>query len=249
MRVDLSRIQNFYKTAIGRYVQQRLSPVIESYGDDFQLNGKTVICSAACYPYISGIKNKALRLALQSHANQDVWPTEGEGHYTLVNRDLWPYRAEEVDYMMMIHDLEFAEDPDVYLKECWRVLKGEGRLLIVVPNRSGRWARHDNTPFGRGYPYTLDQIKGLLGKCHFAVESVERCLYFPPYAPRTYAGKIYRKLIDAIGTWCMFSCGVYVIEAGKHVYSPSKGLGELTAEKARNVLFPQPVSSSTGGRA
>lgn len=244
MRVSLKKIREFYQSEIGLYACGRLGGVLDSFWKDFSVPDKTIICSAASYPYIHTVKEKAGRLALQSHSAQETWPGEGKGHYTLVNRDLWPYRAEEIDYVVMVHDLEFAEDPDVYLKECWRVLKGEGRLLIVIPNRSGRWARQDNTPFGRGYPYTIDQIKSLLARSHFAVDTVERALYFPPYAPRTSAGRVCRNIVDAIGVYCMFSCGVYIIEAGKHIYSPTKGLGELTAEKAKSMLFPRPVATS-----
>lgn len=245
MYVDLSRIDKFYKTPIGAYVQKRLSSAVDAFCANFPIDGRTVVCSAACYPYIDKIKQDAARLALQTPSYQDVWPDGGVGHYMMANRDLLPYRAEEIDYMIMIHDLEFAEDPDVYLRECWRVLKGEGRLFIVIPNRAGRWARQDNTPFGRGYPYTLEQLRSLLAKSHFMVDTVERALYFPPYAPKTKIGAMYRSLVERIGTLCcMGTCGVYIIEAGKHLYSPHKGLGEITAEKARSVLFPQPAATS-----
>ena len=40
------------------------------------------------------------------------------------------------------------------LREMWRVLAPEGRLLIIVPNRRGVWARFDTTPFGHGRPYS-----------------------------------------------------------------------------------------------
>jgi len=242
MYVDLLKINEFYKTPIGAYVQKRLLSSIDNFCVNLPIDGRTVVCSAACYPYVGRMKQKATRLSLQTSSYQDIWPQEGVGHYTMANRDLLPYRAEEIDCIVMIHDLEFAEDPDVYLRECWRVLKGEGRLFIVIPNRAGRWARQDNTPFGRGYPYTLEQSRNLLAKSHFMVDRVERALYFPPYAPRTKIGSFYRLLVERIGTLCCVgTCGVYVIEAGKHLYSPHKGLGELTAEKARSVLFPQPV--------
>ena len=36
------------------------------------------------------------------------------------------------------------------LREVWRVLAAGGRILAVVPNRRGLWARMDTTPFGQG---------------------------------------------------------------------------------------------------
>ena len=44
----------------------------------------------------------------------------------------------------------------------WRVLAPEGRLLLIVPNRRGVWARLDTTPFGHGRPYSRGQLERLL---------------------------------------------------------------------------------------
>ena len=46
--------------------------------------------------------------------------------------------------------LEMTNDPGTLLREAWRVLAAGGRLLVVVPNRRGLWARMDTTPFGHG---------------------------------------------------------------------------------------------------
>ena len=34
-----------------------------------------------------------------------------------------------------------------------------GRVIFIVPNRSGLWARRDVTPFGFGRPYSLGQLE------------------------------------------------------------------------------------------
>ena len=36
-----------------------------------------------------------------------------------------------------------------------------GRVVFIVPNRSGLWARRDVTPFGYGRPYSLGQLEAL----------------------------------------------------------------------------------------
>jgi alpha-ketoglutarate-dependent 2,4-dichlorophenoxyacetate dioxygenase len=43
----------------------------------------------------------------------------------------------------------------------------EGRLLLIVPNRRGIWARLDSTPFGHGRPYSRGQLERLLGDALF----------------------------------------------------------------------------------
>lgn len=36
----------------------------------------------------------------------------------------------------------------VVLRETWRVLKDDERLLVVAPNQRGRWAYMESTSFG-----------------------------------------------------------------------------------------------------
>ena len=55
-----------------------------------------------------------------------------------------------------------------------------GRVVFIVPNRSGLWARRDVTPFGFGRPYSFGQLEALLRKHRFAPERHAAALYAPP---------------------------------------------------------------------
>ena len=74
------------------------------------------------------------------------------------------------------------------LKEVWRVLAGGGRLLIVVPNRRGIWARLDRTPFGSGRPYTMSQLSQLLRDELFTPVATGSALFVPPSRSRMAPG-------------------------------------------------------------
>lgn len=67
------------------------------------------------------------------------------------------------------------------LREAWRVLAGGGRLIIVVPNRRGLWARRDMTPFGYGHPYSAGQLSRLLRDCLFTPAQTTHALFVPPF--------------------------------------------------------------------
>ena len=54
------------------------------------------------------------------------------------------------------------------LAEVWRVLTPGGRLLVVVPNRAGLWARMENTPFGYGRPFSRKQLSRLMRDMQFS---------------------------------------------------------------------------------
>ena len=68
------------------------------------------------------------------------------------------------------------------LREIWRVLKDDGRIIVVAPNRTGLWAHLDHTPFGQGQPYSPGQINRLLASAMFRPERRETALYTPPTA-------------------------------------------------------------------
>ena len=83
-----------------------------------------------------------------------------------------------------MHGLETAENARRLLREVWRVLKDDGRLLVVAPNRRGMWAYVESTPFGHGQPYSPGQIGRLLAASLFRVERRDTALYMPPTSLR-----------------------------------------------------------------
>ena len=83
-----------------------------------------------------------------------------------------------------MHGLEHADNVRRLLREAWRVLKDDGRLLVVAPNRHGLWAHLERTPFGHGEPYSTGQLERLLRRQMFAVTRREPALFVPPFQTR-----------------------------------------------------------------
>ena len=99
----------------------------------------------------------------------------------------------------------------------WRVLASGGRLLAVVPNRRGLWARMDTTPFGHGRPYSRSQINQLLRETWFTPTGWSEALYVPPVA----RGWFLRSAVAWERTGATLSApfaGVHLVEATKQVY-------------------------------
>jgi SAM-dependent methyltransferase len=95
-----------------------------------------------------------------------------------------PLADLSVDRVLLVHGLENAENARRMLREVWRVLRDDGRLLVVVPNRVGLWAHVESTPFGQGQPYSPGQVGRLLAANMFHVERRDRALYVPPISHR-----------------------------------------------------------------
>jgi SAM-dependent methyltransferase len=118
---------------------------------------------------------------------------------------------------MLVHALEMTNDPGALLREVWRVLASGGRLLAVVPNRRGLWARMDTTPFGHGRPYSRSQINQLLRETWFTPTGWSEALYVPPIA----RGWFLRSAVAWERTGATLSApfaGVHLVEATKQVY-------------------------------
>ena len=108
------------------------------------------------------------------------WPSASPTLAALVDEYELPLPDAAVDRVLLVHALEMSHDAGSLLREVWRVLSAGGRLLAVVPNRRGLWARIDTTPFGHGRPYSRSQITHLLRETWFTPTSWGEALYVPP---------------------------------------------------------------------
>ena len=145
------------------------------------------------------------------------WPSNRPGLAALVDELELPLTDSAVDRILLVHALEMVHDPAALLREVWRVLAAGGRLLIVVPNRRGVWARLDTTPFGHGRPYSRSQITHLLREAWFTPTGWGEALHVPPVARGWFlrSAVAWERAGSAVAT--PFA-GVHIVEATKQVY-------------------------------
>jgi SAM-dependent methyltransferase len=98
----------------------------------------------------------------------------------LVEENRLPFTDAIFDRVLLVHALEEAEDPRALLREVWRVMAPEGRLVVIAANRAGLWARADGAPFGHGRPYSRGQLSALLKDTLFEPTASARALHAPP---------------------------------------------------------------------
>ena len=132
-----------------------------------------------------------------------------------------------MDRLVVMHGLETSDTPSEILEECARVLGPGGRVIFIVPNRSGIWSRGDGTPFGFGRPYSASQIDSLLRDHGFTPERHASALFSPPSEKRFWLGLSGALELTARRFAPWFAGGVLMIEASKQVHAPKNGgLGE-----------------------
>ena len=217
MSIDVVDLRNFYAQRLGVVARRFIGRGIRARFADTR--GVSMLGIGYATPYLGLFREEAERCLAFMPAAQGVvkWPSQRPGLAALVDELDLPLQDSAVDRVLLVHALEMAHDPTALLREVWRVLAAGGRLLAVVPNRRGLWARMDTTPFGHGRPYSRSQITQLLRDTWFTPVGWSEALYVPPIA----RGWFLRSAVAWERTGATISApfaGVHIVEATKQVY-------------------------------
>ncbi len=244
MHTSAVDLKEFYDTIQGKVVQRILRNHIRQLWPD--VRGLRVVGLGYASPYLRPFLGEAERVVALMPMQQGAvyWPSEASGLVSMCDEAELPVESNSVDRLLVIHTLNSVESMHAVLQEAWRILTGQGRLVMIVPNRSGIWARMDNTPFGHGTPYSSGQMRQFLKEYMFVPERVERALFFPPASSRLMLvtsgawEKIGHSLFDAFG-------GVNVVEATKQLYAGTM-VGAPATAKTRQRFMPPPKPAPSG---
>lgn len=215
---DVVDLRDFYDTRLGQVARQVIRRALRSAWPD--LKGRSVLGLGYATPYLRQFFDEAERTFAFMPAPQGVlhWPGEGPGRVALVDEGELPLPDRSIDRVLMVHAVESSQQLREMLREAWRVLADDGRLLVVAPNRRGIWARIDRTPFGWGHPYSRTQLSRLLRDHMFTPTAVHPALFVPP--TRSLALLRTAAAWERAGTrWFPRFAGVVMIEAGKQLYA------------------------------
>ena len=231
---DVSELTKFYASPLGQLARRIITRRIRDRWDN--VSSMDIVGLGYASPYLRVFNGEArLTAALMPHRQGVVqWPQKGPYRSTLVSEIELPLRDTSVDCVLVVHGLEHVDARHAYLREIWRVLMPQGRLIVVTPNRRGAWAQLESTPFGHGRPYSAGQIERLLRETLFEPVGLTPCLFAPPIRARALpsAALLWERV--GVRLWPAFS-GVLIVEAIKQVYADLR----VTAKKP--AFLPMPV--------
>lgn len=234
-------LKEYYLTPQGEVVARLLLKRFRALWPTADVKGEVMIGAGYALPYLGAINGPRKTFAVLSGAmGAVVWPVGGPQRCALSDHGVWPLPASSTDYILLVHELEYAEDPAAVLEEAWRVLKPEGRLMLVVPNRTGFWARSEKTPFGHGRPFTNKQLHDLLRDGNFVLEQMTGALLAPPFRHKALSETV-APFLEVLAPFCSALCGVSVAEASKRLYSPIRGKPRPVASKQPAVVWGETV--------
>lgn len=248
MNLDIVDLREFYLNALGqvarRVLRRRVRQIWPSVKDE------TVLTLGYGMPLLRPWLGEAKALLAMMPGEQGVvyWPREGPNSACMADVNNLPLPDESVDRVVLVHIMETAVDADALLREVWRVLKGNGRALVIVPNRRGLWAHSDRTPFGVGRPYSAFQLKDTLRDHGFLADRSWCALFLPPSSWRLTLRLA--EAIERVAAWLFPGFGgVVIVEAGKQVYAPILTKSRFMSRRVVLPLpFPVPSGPVTTGR-
>lgn len=240
---DVIDLRDFYRSSLGQAARRVLRPRLRLIWPN--LSGLSLLGFGYATPYLSSFQGEAAQIIAAMPAGQGVlhWPPDGANQTLLVDDCDLPFPDASIDRVLMVHALERTEHLRPLLREIWRVLAGNGRLLVLVPNRRGIWARFDRTPFGHGSPFSTGQLSRLLRDTQFTPVQSGSALFVPPTSNRMLL-KAAPAWEEIGGRWFPSFAGVVLLEATKQIYAiPS------ARHLARRRLLPSLEQASPATRA
>lgn len=235
MRADITHLKEFYHGPLGRVSRRLLCRRLRLIWPD--VHGLAVAGLGFAPPYLAPFRAEAARVIAAMPADQGVcaWPQGGPNLAFLGQESALPLPDRSIDRLLLVHAVEGSDNVRGLMRECWRVLADDGRLLVVVPSRTGIWARLERTPFGFGRPYSPGQLQSLLADSLFTPGRIERALFLPPNEWRLALAS--GPALEKLGRrWFATLGGVLLAEAQKQIWRPVNGLAPA---RRRYAVLPQ----------
>jgi SAM-dependent methyltransferase len=233
MLFDSQNLADFYDSPLGqvtrRVIQRQLRMVWPG------ARGMRVLGFGFAIPYLRGFAAEAERIIALMPENHGphCWP--GPRSLSAVGEeDALPFPDAVFDRVLMVHGLETAEAGRPLMRQIWRVMAPDARLLIVVPNRTSLWAQVDRSPFAQGRPFTHSQLERLLRDSMFVAERWDSALLLPPLKSRRLVRSGFGWERTGRTFWPRLA-GVHVVEASKSMYAVAP---PVKAKRTRPLLAP-----------
>ena len=241
---DVIDLKMFYASAQGRVVAESIyARIRECWGEPHE--GERILGVGFTHHYLAHCLGHAERVINLMPAAQGAihWPMEQTeyGNLTfMASEGEIPLAEESVHRILLVHSLENTEQLRQIMRELWRVLAPGGRILAVVPNRQGKWARQPGGPFAHGHSFTASQLRKLMREHQFTPSESHYALFTPPLRLNFILKS--RAVFESIGNrLCPVFGGVLLMEGEKQIYAAR---AETTARtRKKNVYVPatQPV--------
>ena len=217
--MDILKLRDWYRTPTGHMVRRTLQEYFNKIWPN--IAGKQVLVIGYGCPYIGLTQREShVYCAMLGEMGVIHWPDSKPNRSFLTWGSELPIPNDFFDYILVVHGLEFCESSEKMLHECQRVLKDDGRLLTIVPNRNSPWSRREISPLAKGHPYSANQLHKIMRATNFMPTNTQHALFTPPTRQKWIlkAATTFEQTGQHIFT---LLGGFLIVEAQKDIYAGS----------------------------
>lgn len=233
--------RDFYDRTEGRLIRRVLSRRLrEAVGD---VRGKRVLAIGFGTPFLrSFVATAETTVAVMSgRMGAVVWPRRAPCRVVIADEAEMPFADRSFDRVILVHGLEWTPNPQALMRDVWRVLTDDGRLVVIAPNRRSVWSALDGTPFGHGRPYSRGQLNALLREALFTPQWSGAAMAVPTGATRGSVA-FARATEKLTARWFPGIAALIMATAAKQIYGVTP-IGKTMPVSA----FAEVVSGSSRG--
>lgn len=239
----------FYQTHEGQTCAALLRERLLWFWPD--LRGQRVLGLGYAAPYLGAWRGRgALCIAA---CTPDHWPPmadrpdgaagAGREQNCVVDPYALPFDDEAFDRIVLVHACAEPDQMVPLLRAAGRVLKDDGRMLMIVPSRLGGRVRQKNIPFARDVAFSRTGLRTTLGHAMLLAERRDEALFLPARQACTsvrrgrrsdIAGKV---LLPGLGS-------LMLVEAVKNVFSATPLPVRSPRTWVKKILCPAPEATA-----
>jgi SAM-dependent methyltransferase len=176
----------------------------------------------------------------------------GSGANVLANFHELPFDSHSIDLCLLPHTLEFVANPHEVLREVDRVMRPEGRILIIGFNPWSLYGLRkawstQGAPWN-GQFVSLVRMKDWLQLLSFEPATGKLACYIPPLESQTWHSRL--QFMEASGDrWWGVAGGVYMLEAVKRVQGMRLIAPAWASRSAKERKYAAAASRAARARA
>src|SRR6202012_2768770 len=192
MPQDVRDLAAFYESPLGQLARRAILREIQRLWPD--VRNYRLLGYGFALPYMTEFRGMERAIAaMPAPLGVIAWPDD-KNAALLCEEDALPFPDMFFDRILIVHGLESSEHLRALLRQLWRVLAPEGRILLVAPNRASLWAQVQTSPFGHGRPFSRMELELLLQAGLFEPGRWSRPLYAPPFKVASRSGAGWEKV-------------------------------------------------------
>ena len=222
----LTSLSEFYKSDIGKGFALKISQIIS---DDVDYKNANVLALGFCEPILDILYFKNLYCAIPNGYPQFHWPKIRPFKTVVVDERRMPFLPESWDVVIIMHVAEFLHNNRNFLKEMSRILKKNGKLILVCINKNNFNFLNKDTISVGGVVHNKSELIDQLSEEHFSVNNVAGISEEFKFWPYNFSYGL-NKLNENFSEFSKIFANLIIISASKEELSGIAAMENLDAQ-------------------